>query len=79
MKQTPKQIHSQYDKFDDTVKVSINHQYMKQVEAWKFAGYRCRYCDNGFKFASSMSKHKKTCKVLNKLKDINNADTKTNT
>ena len=77
-KQTPRQIHKQYDVFGDKLDISINHQYMQAVDAWKFAGFRCRHCDSGFKFVSSMTKHENTCKVLNKLKDDNNANTNDN-
>ena len=76
-KQTPKQIHNEYNVFGDNLKININHQYMKAVDAWKFVGFRCRLCDSSFKFVSSMTKHEKTCKVLNKLKDDNNANTET--
>ena len=77
-KQTPKQIHKQYDVFGDDIKVNINHQYVKAPKEWKFAGYRCSHCDKGFKFVSSISKHENTCKVLNKLKDKQNANTDDN-
>ena len=75
-KQTPKQIHKQYDVFGDDIKARINHQYVKLTDAWKFAGYRCNHCDGGFKFLNSLLKHENNCKVLNKLKDKQNADTK---
>jgi hypothetical protein len=77
-KQTPKQIHKQYDVFGDDIKVNINHQYVKAPKEWKFAGYRCSHCNKGFKFVSSISKHENTCKVLNKLKEKNNANTDDN-
>ena len=77
-KQTPKQIHKQYDVFGDDIKVNINHQYVKAPKEWKFAGYRCSHCDKGFKFVSSVSKHENSCKVLNKFKEKNNANTDDN-
>ena len=77
-KQTPKQIHKQYDVFGDDIKININHQYVKAPKDWTFAGSRCSHCDKGFKFVSSISKHENTCKVLNKLKEKNNANTDDN-
>ena len=75
-KQTPKQIHQQYEIVDDSYRVAISQKYVKVSEEWKFHGYVCIACDNGFKFESSLTKHKKTCKVINKLKDDKNANTK---
>jgi hypothetical protein len=77
-KQTPKQIHKQYDVFGDDIKVNINHQYVKAPKEWKFVGYRCSHCDSGFKFVSSLLKHKNNCKVLNRIKDDKNANTDDN-
>jgi hypothetical protein len=77
-KQTPRQIHKQYDVLGDDLKITINHQYMKLPKEWKFAGYRCAHCDSGFKFVSSLLKHENTCKVLNKLKDVKDANTDDN-
>jgi hypothetical protein len=51
---------------------------MKLPKEWKFAGYRCAHCDSGFKFVSSLLKHENTCKVLNKLKDVKDANTDDN-
>ena len=75
-KQTPKQIHQQYEMPDDSFRVAITQQYVRVSESWKFNGYVCIACDNGFKFESSLAKHKNNCKVLNKLKDTKNANTK---
>ena len=77
-KQTPKQIHQQYDISNETFPVAISQKYVKVSDEWKFNGYVCIACDNGFKFESSLTKHKNTCKVLNKLKDNKNANTDDN-
>jgi len=78
-KQTPRQIHKQYDVIGDTIKVNITQQYVRITNQWKFTGYRCFACDRGFKFVSSLLNHTNTCKVLNKLKkDNSNADTNDN-
>lgn len=77
-KQTPKQIHQQYDISNETFPVAISQKYIKVDEQWKFHGYVCIACDNGFKFQSSLLKHKNNCKVLNKLKDNKNANTDDN-
>jgi hypothetical protein len=75
-KQTPKQIHQQYEIADTSYRVAIAQKYVKVSDEWKFHGYICIACDNGFKFESSLTKHKKTCKVLNKLKEKKDANTK---
>ena len=77
-KQTPQQIHKQYEVVDDSYRVAISQKYVKVSEEWKFHGYVCIACDNGFKFESSLAKHKNNCKVLNKLKEKNNANTDDN-
>ena len=77
-KQTPRDIHKQYNVFGDSIKVHITHQYVRITNHWKFSGYRCSHCDNGFKFVSSLLKHENNCKVLNKLKDNKNANTNDN-
>ena len=77
-KQTPQQIHKQYNVFGDSIKVNITQQYMHLTHAWKFAGYRCGHCDSSFKFVNSLVKHIDTCKVLNKLKEEKNANTDDN-
>jgi hypothetical protein len=74
-KQTPRQIHKQYDTIGDTIDVRITHQYIRVSNQWKFSGYRCFACDKGFKFTTSLLNHINTCKVLNKLKDVKDADT----
>lgn len=77
-KQSPTQLHKQYDVFGDDVPVLITYQYVKTTNIWKFAGYRCKHCNSGFKFVNSMMKHGNNCKVLNKLKEKSNADTDDN-
>ncbi len=77
-KQTPKQIHQQYEMADSSYRVAISQKYVKVSDEWKFNGYVCIACDNGFKFQSSLLKHKNNCKVLNKLKDNKNANTDDN-
>ena len=68
-KQTPKQIHQQYKIVDDEFRVGISQKYIKVAEEWKFAGYICIACNNGFKYESTLTKHKNNCKVLNRIKD----------
>ena len=77
-KQTPKQIHKQYEMPYHSFKVAVTQKYTKVDEQWKFHGYVCVACDNGFKYANSLVKHAKTCKVLNKLKEKDNANTDDN-
>jgi len=77
-KQTPTQIHKQYDIFGDKIKVTINYQYIRLTNQWRFTGYRCYACDRGFKFTTSLLNHTNTCKVLNKLKDDKDANTNDN-
>jgi hypothetical protein len=74
-KQTPRQIHKQYDVIGDAIKVNITQQYVRVSNQWKFSGYRCYACDKGFKFITSLLNHTNTCKVLNKLKGDKNANT----
>ena len=75
-KQTPKQIHQQYEMPQHPFSVAVTQKYIKVDEQWKFHGYVCVACDNGFKYATSLVKHAKTCKVLNRIKDTKNANTK---
>ena len=77
-KQTPKQIHQQYEMPDHDFAVAVTQKYIKINDEWKFSGYVCVACDNGFKFKNSIIKHAKTCKVLNKLKEKSNANTDDN-
>ena len=78
-KKTPRQIHKQYDKPDHPFQLAITQQYVKVAEEWKFAGYKCVACKHTFKFQNSLLKHENTCKVLNKLKGKEDADTTNNT
>ena len=77
-KQTPTQLHKQYDVFGSNVPVCITYQYIRTTSNWKFAGYKCKYCNSSFKFVASMMKHGNNCKVLNKLKEKDNANTNDN-
>ena len=77
-KQTPTQLHKQYDVFGNDVPVLITYQYIRTTSNWKFTGYKCKYCTSSFKFVASMMKHGNNCKVLNKLKGKENANTNDN-
>ena len=68
-KQTPRQIHKQYEMPNHPFKVAVTQKYIKVDEQWTFNGYLCIACDNRFRFAASFAKHEKTCKVLNRIKD----------
>lgn len=53
---------------DHDFNVAVTQKYIKVDNEWKFHGYVCVACDNGFKYKNSIIKHAKTCKVINTIK-----------
>lgn len=66
MKKTVQDLHKQYNRFEDKLKLTLVHQFDKKLKVWKFNGYRCIHCGSNFKYASSIEKHPELCKQLNK-------------
>lgn len=68
MKNNVQDLHKQYDKFDDIIKLNLVHQFDPKTKTWKFNGYQCRYCGSSMKYLSSIEKHPTLCKELNSTK-----------
>ena len=64
-KPTIQSIHNSYKSNDN---FSVVHQYSKTQKQWKFYGFRCLYCENGFKTPNGIQKHLTVCKQLNTIK-----------
>jgi hypothetical protein len=69
-KPTVQRIHKQHHVFGDEIKISIIHQYSNTIKQWKFFGFRCMHCENTFKTAVTVMKHKGICKELNTTKKV---------
>lgn len=67
-KPTIQSIHKQHQTFDDDFKIGIIQQYNRDIKRWKFVGYSCLHCSNGFKSPVTITKHMNNCKELNTSK-----------
>lgn len=70
MKKNVQDLHKEYNKFQDILRLQLVHVYNKKIKQWEFNGYRCRHCDTLLQYASSITKHPDTCRVLNKVYKI---------
>ncbi len=66
MTKNVQELHKEYDKYSDILKLQLVHQYNTKTKEWVFQGYRCRHCDIVLQYATSIQKHPTTCRELNK-------------
>jgi hypothetical protein len=69
-KPTVQNIHKNHHVFGDEFRVSIIHQFSHTIKQWKFTAFRCMHCESTFKTATTVMKHKYTCKELNTTKKV---------
>lgn len=67
MKYNPRQLHLQYNTFDN-IPVSIIYRYIKTKNCWEFSSYKCMACNTPLKFVNSLIKHTSNCREINTIK-----------
>ena len=66
MTKNVQELHKEYNKYSDILKLQLVHRYDSKLKVWEFQGYRCRHCDTVLQYATTIQKHPITCKELNK-------------